>query len=68
MGCVEDLLKYLDKLQIPRTITKISPPEALHKEIDIICESSAKAIAAVANLNLSDSNRSYQIGFVKVKT
>ncbi|XP_076862530.1 uncharacterized protein LOC143514793 [Brachyhypopomus gauderio] len=60
-------LTELSHLSIPRLYTKMSPSAADRKELCVFCDASTKAIAAVAYLKVTDSERNNQVGFVMGK-
>lgn len=63
----KDSLQDLEDLQIPRPYTSLSTSGAQTKTLCVFADASVKAIAAVAYIKLSTSNKT-EIGFVFGKT
>lgn len=60
-------LSDLPSLSIPRAYTETSPSAAVRKELFVFLDASAKAIASVMYLKITDAAGNNQIGFVMGK-
>lgn len=61
---MENSLKDLEHVRIPRTYTSISLSSSTNRELCIFCDASTQAIAAVAYIKVTDVESKSELGFV----